>query len=36
MGILLEVLGALLLVALIVRGVFGFIGDLRRRRDNRE
>jgi len=33
MGILLEGLGGLLLVALIVRGIFGFIDDLKRRRD---
>ncbi len=33
MGILLEVLGALLLVALIIRGVFGFVDDLKRRQN---
>lgn len=32
MGVLLEILGALLLVALIIRGVFGFVADLKRRR----
>jgi len=35
MGILLEVLGGLLLVALVIRGMFGFVDDLKRRR-NRE
>jgi hypothetical protein len=31
MGVLLELLGGLLLVALIVRGVFGFVDDIKRR-----
>lgn len=31
MGVLLQVLGGLLLVALVIRGVFGFVGDIRRR-----
>jgi hypothetical protein len=31
MGVLLELLGGLLLVALIIRGVFGFVDDIKRR-----